>query len=107
YAITALLLLLSMAFRLGLIDILIAVGPLALLCGATDQTNGFFQRYVGLATGTLFSQILVVVALRLAPVLGVLASGVAGSILGIVVLLLARQMPSMMAAGGARGGGMS
>lgn len=108
YAIVALLLLVSLAFRLGLIDILIAIGPLALLCGATEQTQGLYQRYIGLAVGTLFSQILVVVALRLSPVLGTLVSGVAGTILGIVVLLLARQMPGMMASAGMRqGNGMS
>lgn len=106
YAIVALLLLISLAFRLGLIDILIAVGPLALLCAGTEQTSGLYSRYVGVAVGTVFSQVLIVIALRLAPVLGGIG-GVAGTILGIVVLLLARQMPSMMASGGARSGGMS
>jgi hypothetical protein len=104
YAVVALLLLVSLAFRLGLIDILIAVGPLALLCASTEQSQGLYQRYVTLAVGTLFSQVLIVVALRLSPILGTLVSGVAGTILGIVVLLLARQMPSMLASGGARQG---
>jgi len=53
----------------------------------------------------VFSQVLIVVALRLAPVLGALGGGITGTLLGIVVLLLARQMPSMLAsAAGSRGG---
>ena len=97
YAIVALLLLISMVFRLGMIDILIVLGPLALLCVTTEQSNRFAQTYTGLAVGTLFSQIPVVVALSLAPVIGGLGGGVAGTLLGIVVLLLARQMPSLLA----------
>lgn len=97
YAVVALLLLLSMAFRLGMIDILIVLAPLALICVATEQSNRFAQTYTGLAVGTLFSQIPVVVALSLAPVIGGLGGGLAGTLLGIVVLLLARQMPSLLA----------
>jgi hypothetical protein len=38
----------------------------------------------------------VVVALKLAPILGVVTTGIAGTILGIVVLLLARRMPGLL-----------
>lgn len=107
YAVVALLLLISLAFRLGLIDILIAIGPLALLCAATEQSSSFQSRYVGLAVGTLFSQVGIVLALRLAPILGTMVSGVAGTILGIAVLLLARQMPSMLAGASRSGGGVN
>jgi hypothetical protein len=97
YAVVALLLLISMAFRLGMLDVLIVLGPIALLCVTTEQSNRFAQTYTGLAVGTLFSQIPVVVALSLAPVIGGLGGGIAGTILGVVVLLLARQMPSLLA----------
>jgi hypothetical protein len=100
YALVALLLLISAAFRLGLIDILIAIGPLALLCAATDETSNLSQTYTRLAVGTTLSQIPMVVALALAPILGGLGTGIAGTLLGIVVLLLARQMPSLLVAGG-------
>lgn len=109
YAVVLLLLLLSLAFRLGLIDILIAVGPLALLCAATEQTQGWSQLYTRLAIGTLFSQVLIVVCLKLAPIIGGLGTGVAGTILGIIVLLLARKMPSLMStsAGTSNGSGLA
>lgn len=103
YALVALLLLISLAFRLGLIDILIAVGPLALLCYSTDESSPLAQTYTRLAVGTLFSQVLIVIALRLSPVLATLVAGIGGTILGIVVLLLARQMPSLLASAGRNG----
>lgn len=104
YAIVALLLLLSLAFRLGLLDILIAIGPLALVCSATEQSQGLFQTYARLAVGTLFSQVLIVVCLKLAPIVGGLGAGVVGTLLGIVILLLARRMPSLLSSAGAQGG---
>lgn len=104
YAVVALLLMISMAFRLGMIDILIAVGPWAMLCSATEESSSWSQTYWRLAVGTLFGQVLVVVALRLAPILGALGGGIAGTLLGIVVLLLARQMPQMLASQGTRQG---
>lgn len=96
YAVVLLLLLLSLAFRLGLIDILIAVGSLGLFCKTTEQTDAFYSRYVTLSVSTLFSQVLIVVALKLAPIIGGLGAGVAGTLLGIVILLLARRMPALL-----------
>lgn len=109
YAFVTLLLMFSMLFRLGMIDILIVLAPIALLCVTTEQSNRFAQTYTGLAVGTLFSQIPVVVALSLAPIIGGLGGGLTGTILGIVVLLLARQMPSLLAnrmSSGSGAGGM-
>lgn len=105
YAIVALLLMLSMAFRLGMIDILIVLGPLGLLCGGTEQTQEWYGRYLGSSVGTLLSQIPVVIALKLAPIMGGLGSGVTGTLLGIVILLLARRMPAMMGSAGRDQGG--
>lgn len=106
YAVVLLLLLFSNAFRLGMLDILICVGPLALLCAATEQTSGLSSKYTTLAIGTLFSQVLIVVCLKLAPILGGLGTGIAGTLLGIVVLLLARRMPHLLASATNHSSGM-
>lgn len=98
--VVTLLLFISAAFRLGLIDVLIVLGPLGLLCGAVGEASAamaFYSRYLTLSVGTLFSQVLIVVCLKLAPVFGVMGSGIAGAILGISVLLLARRLPGMLA----------
>lgn len=106
YAVVTLLLFISAAFRLGLIDVLIVIGPLALLCGALEEASGamaFYSRYLTLSVGTLFSQVLIVVCLKLVPILGVIGSGVAGAILGLAVLLLARRMPALLTSGAGSG----
>jgi hypothetical protein len=105
YAIVALLLVFSLIFRLALIDILIIVGSLALVTKSAEQTDSWASRYTSLAAGTLFSQIAIVICLRLAPVLGGIGTGFVGTILGIAVLLLARKMPSMFGASHHSGGG--
>lgn len=108
YAVVALMLVFSLAFRLGMIDILIVVGSLALLTKSTEQSEGWAARYQSLAIGTLLSQILIVACLKLAPILGGIGTGFVGTILGIVVLMLARKMPSLLASGHAEraGGGL-
>jgi hypothetical protein len=105
YAIVVLLLVLAQGARLALIEVMIVVGPLALLCGTLDATRHFYSRYMVLAAGTLFSQVLVVVCLKLAPILAGVGPGVIGALLGIMVLLLARKMPSMLASGQHSNGG--
>lgn len=105
YAIVSLLLLFNLLFRLGLIDILIAVGSLALLCYATPQTEHMASHYVRLSVGVLFAQVLIVLGLRVASVLGSLGNGgVVGTILSIVVLILVRSLPQTMIAGAGQGG---
>ena len=96
YAVVALMLLLTLVFRLGTIDILIAVGSLGLFCAVLDETSSLFQTYVRLSVGVTFSQVLIVICLKLAPILGGLGTGVVGTLLGIVVLLLARQAPAWL-----------
>jgi hypothetical protein len=96
YAIVLILLIAAMAFRLGLLDILLVVGPLAFLCKGLEQTDSFFDAYVKQSAGTLFGQVMVVIALKLAPVLGLVGGGLVGTFLGIVVLLLARRMPGWL-----------
>lgn len=109
YAVVAILLTVSQAFRLAGIDLLIVAGSIALLCKSSEYSDGWGQRYQQLGAGMLFSQVLVVVCLSLAPVLGGIGSGFIGTVLGISVLLLARKVPAMMTSGpqqGVPGGGL-
>lgn len=96
-AIVYLLLLFSMFVRLCTVDVLIAVGPLGLFCKAGEATERFYETYVGWSVGVLFSQIMVVITLKLATVMGSLAGGLAGTLLSLGILLLARQMPGVLA----------
>lgn len=100
YAIVAIMLLFSLIFRLGLIDILIACGSLGLICWATEQTSYIANHYVRISTAILFSQVLIVICLRCASVLGTLGSGgVLGTLLSIAILWLARSAPATILAG--------
>lgn len=104
YAVVALLLLFSLLFRLGLIDVLIAVGSLALLCYATPQTEHLANHYTRLSVAVLFGQVLIVLGLRVASVLGDLGTtGALGTLLSIVVLWLVRSLPGMLISGAASG----
>lgn len=113
YAVTLLLLTFTMVGRLALIDVLIAIGPLAMVCWATEQSERFASRYISIAVGLLFSQVAIVLGLKLAGVLLGLASGAAGALIGIAVLLSLKGLPGMFmsvprAGGGGRGiGGMA
>jgi hypothetical protein len=97
YAVVSLLLLVSLLFRLGLLDVLIAAGSLALMCYASDQTEHIAHWYQRLALGTLFGQVLLVIGLQVAQALSGLGSGIAGTLLGIVVLLICRSLLSALA----------
>jgi hypothetical protein len=106
-AIVSFALLFSMLLRLAMVDVLIVVGALALFCKAADGSERFAETYAGWATGTLFSQIMVVVTLKLAIVLGVVTGGVAGTLLTLAVLWLTKSMPGVLASRlGQSGGGI-
>lgn len=95
-AVVCLMLVFAMFMRLATIDVLIVVGSLALFAKAGEGTERFYSTYIGWSAGTLLGQIMVVVTLKLATVLGVVAGGVAGTLLGLGVLLLARHMPAAL-----------
>jgi hypothetical protein len=97
YAIVVIMALFSLVFRLGMIDILICVGSLALFCYVTPWSAHFAKTYTRLALGLLFSQVLVVLGFRVASVLGTAASGVAGTLLSMVVLVLIMKLPGLLA----------
>lgn len=96
YAIVSLLLLISLMFRLGLLDVLIVAGSLASLCYATEQTEHIAHWYQRLAVGTVFGQVLLVIGLQVAQVLSGIGTGLAGTLLGIVVLLICRSLLSTL-----------
>jgi hypothetical protein len=106
FAIVSLLLLLSLLFRLGFLDVLMVAGSLFGICWATEDTERFAQWYLRTATGVLFGQTLLVLGLEVAKVLSGITTGTAGALLSIVVLLMCRGLLSTMAsAGNQRGGG--
>lgn len=100
FAVVGFLTMFSLLARLALIDILIVVGPLALICFASEESASWGTMYARTAVGLTFSQVLITVAFLVAKVLGVLGtSGVLGAIVGIAVLLTIRGLPSLMASG--------
>lgn len=105
YAVVSILVLVSMFFRLGMIDVLIALGGLAMIGWADEHTEWIAQWYARFSAGTLFGQVLFVVGLEVARALSGLGTGAAGSLLGICVLLLCRRLPGLLASQGATNGG--
>jgi hypothetical protein len=96
YAVVALLVLVSLLFRLGLIQVLICIGPLALFCAATEQSSHFASKYIGLSVGLLFSQVMIVLGMKVAQVDATVGTGIAGTFMALVVLLLLRRLPGLV-----------
>lgn len=107
YAIVSIMLLLSLLFRLGLIDILIVAGSVLLFMDAMSETSHMAAHYRRLSIAVIFGQVLVVICLKCASVLGSLGNGGAlGTLLSIAILWLAMKAPQAILAGsGAAGGG--
>jgi hypothetical protein len=105
YAVVALLVLLSLLFRLGMIQVLIAIGPLALFCAATEQSAHFARKYTAFSVGLLFSQVMVVIGMKVAAVDAAVGTGIAGTFMALVVLLLLRRLPGLVASTSSNGGG--
>jgi hypothetical protein len=112
YLVMGLLLLIQMLTRLALIDVLLAVAPLALLCWVLPQTYVYAEAWFTTFFGTVFAQFLQVVVLHLGTALiggltSLTSAGVAtsssgsrravlGLLLGIAVLHLARGVPRLL-----------
>ncbi|GAC1645622.1 MAG: hypothetical protein NVS4B6_19170 [Mycobacterium sp.] len=108
YAVVALLVLISLLFRLGLIQVLIAIGPLALFCATTEQSAHLANKYIGLSVGLLFSQVMVVLGMKVAQVDAAVGTGIAGTFMALVVLLLIRRLPGLVSsATGSAGSGIT
>lgn len=104
-AIVTLMLVVSMFMRLALIAALIIGGSIAWMCKSSEQSDRFYSLYVGLAAGTLFSQIGVVICLELAEAFGSIGTGVVATLLGLAVLMLARRLPGMFGSRMSQAGG--
>jgi hypothetical protein len=94
YAVVTLMLMFSLIVRIVLIDVLLVAAPLALILYATPQSESIAQRYTGLAVGLLFSQVLVVIGLKLVAAFS--APGVGGTLMAIAVLLTLRRLPGLL-----------
>jgi len=103
YAIVAIMLIWSLVYRMVMIQILIAIGPLALLMYALPQTEGLAQRYMSQSVGLLFSQILIVLGLSLAQAMS-LGNGIGGTLFAMMILLVIRRLPALLSSALDRGG---
>jgi hypothetical protein len=113
YVVMGLLLALQMVMRLALVDLLLVVAPLALLCWALPQTQGWARLWSALFTGTVFVQSLQVLGLKLGVSLAAELPDIAGgttaelvrTFLGIGILALVLKLPRFMPgpSGGAGG----
>jgi hypothetical protein len=102
YLVTSLLLLLQMLMRLALVDILLVISPLGLVCWVLPQTQGWARLWSSLFFGTVFTQFVQVLVLKLggsllteitpmAPDAALLAVA-----LGVAVLALTLKIPGLM-----------
>jgi len=108
YIVMGVLLEVQQLMRLGLIDVLLILAPLAALCWILPQTQAWGRRWGGLFIGTVFAQMVLTLTLRLGFNLAtdlppLRAAGVMQPLLGIAVLALALKIPGLMG-GGAAGG---
>jgi hypothetical protein len=108
YVVMGLLLVLQQLMRLALVDVLLAIAPLAALCWILPQTYGWARLWGSLFVGTVFAQFVQVLALRLGFNLATgfppgTAAGLIQPLLGIAVLALVLKIPGLMR-GGAAGG---
>ena len=109
YAFVAILLMFSLGMRLGLLDVLIAVGPLAMMCFAHEKSAHIGQWYMRLSIGTLYGQVLLVVGLTVAGVITGIGQGLAGTLLGLAVLFMCRGLLGALSSQNvqSRGSGMA
>lgn len=100
YAVVGLLTMFSLIFRLAFICVLIAIGPLALITYTSEEASSWGAMYARMSIGMLFSQVLIVLGFRVAGIVGGIAGGgIVGTLVGIAVLLLIRELPTLMSSG--------
>jgi Family of unknown function (DUF6102)/TrbL/VirB6 plasmid conjugal transfer protein len=102
YLVTSLLLLLQMLMRLALVDVLLVVSPLALLCWVLPQTQGWARLWTSAFFGSVFTQFVQVVALKLGASLLTEVTPMAPDaallavFLGVAVLTLTLKIPGLL-----------
>jgi len=105
YVVVGLLLVLQMLFRLAWIDVLLIVSPVALACWVLPQTQGWAHTWSEHFFGSVFTQFMQVVALKLG---GILLTAVVqlepnvnwlSFLVGAATLWLTWRIPGLMRAG--------
>ena len=102
HAVVALLLVFPMLIRLALLDLLIVLAPVMVLCWVLPQTQGWSRWWAQLLPLTVFQQAVQMVVLRLGSTLAVeltpgsTANALLTLMLGIAVLWLTLQVPSLL-----------
>jgi hypothetical protein len=109
YIVMGLLLTLQQLMRLALVDVLLILSPIAAVCWILPQTNAWGRLWGTLFVGTVFAQVVQVLALRLGFNLATdmppgTASGLIQPLLGIAVLAVVLKIPGLMRGGGGGGG---
>jgi hypothetical protein len=103
-----LLLVIQQLMRLGLVDVLLVLAPLAAVLWVLPQTQAWGRRWGALFIGTVFAQAIQVLTLRLGFSLAsglppLSAAGLLQPLLGIAVVALTLKIPGLMGGGGAGG----
>lgn len=96
YCFVGLMLILSSYMRIALIDVLIVIGPLALMTMATMESSRFSSAYIVTSVGTLFAQIMVVVCLSVSPALAALGTGIGSTLISLCILWMAKSSTSLV-----------
>jgi hypothetical protein len=93
----------KMAARMAMLMVLLVLAPAAQMCWALPQTRGLADRWHGKFWSTLYAQVLVTVALKLAwGFAGSAGSNPIALLITICLLFLAANSPELLAGGAAR-----
>src|SRR5919199_1530991 len=90
---------LKLAARMALLMLLIVVAPAALVCWALPQTRPITDGWIGRFFPTLYGQVVVTIALKLAVGFVLTTSGPIALVIGIFLILAAASAPDLLRAG--------
>jgi len=102
YLVAGLLLIIQQLMRVALLDVLLVAAPVALLCWILPQTQSWAKQWSSLFFGTVFTQFVQVIALKLGGSLMTDLAPVAGDtallelFLGVALVALTLKLPGLM-----------
>ena len=102
YLVAGLLLIIQQLMRVALLDVLLVAAPVALLCWILPQTQSWAKQWSSLFFGTVFTQFVQVIALKLGASLMTDLAPVAGDtallelFLGVALVALTLKVPGLM-----------
>ena len=102
YLVAGLLLIIQQLMRVALLDVLVVAAPIALLCWVLPQTQSWAKQWSSLFFGTVFTQFVQVIALKLGGSLMTDLTPVAGDtallelFLGVALVALTLKIPGLM-----------